>query len=302
MYHEMYPYQITQLTRDYSIGRIVPSPGLTDWQMAEACRQIGLAPLIYSRQSYPTDFEHILYTYVESGIPVLTSTSNHVVACFGHYSDYTKAIPGSPERVLSSFFNEGFIINDDNHVPYQRLGGPNADATGAAATISLSQIEAFTAPLPARVFLAAEQFEAVALLLLQSPEFGIANCSNVLNVKPLVTRTFLTTGRSFKRHLDTRGMGHQRVYEVYRNMPLPHFVWIQELSTVDAYRSHRIFGEIIWDATRNVAEPSGWLALHYPERLFVDSGSAFNAERRVRKFDLDNGTDYPLMAHNLRAI
>ena len=302
MYREMYPYQITQLTRDYSIGRIVPSPGLTDWQMAEACRQIGLAPLIYSRDSYPADFEHILYTYVESGIPVLTSTSNHVVACFGHYSDYTKTVPGSLDIVPSSFFNEGFIINDDNGVPYQQLCGSSASATGTPAAISLSQIEAFTAPLPARVFLAAEQFEAVASLLLQSAEFGIKSCSPTLDVKPVATRTFLTTGRSFKRHLDDRGMGNSRVFEIYRNMPLPHFIWVQELSTLDAYRSHRIYGEIIWDATRNVAEPSGWLALHYPEQLYVDSGSASNIERLVRKVDLDSSTDYPLMAHNLRAI
>ena len=299
----MYPYQITQLTRDYSIGRIVPSSGLTDWQMAEACRQVGLAPLIYSRLSYGATFDHILYTYIESGIPVLTSTHNHVVACFGHYSDYSKPVAGM-DTVRSSFFNEGFIINDDNCFPYQRMALQQVAAQADFSSISLKDIEAFTAPLPARVFLSADQFEVVVAELLASNEFGIEKCSPSLNAKrePIVTRTFLTTGRSFKQHLDARGMGNSLVFELYRNMPLPHFIWICELSTLNLYRSHEILGEVIWDATRNVAEPSGWLALHYPERLFVDIGSALNIRRDVRKFSLDNGDAYSLMKHNLVTI
>jgi len=142
----------------------------------------------------------------------------------------------------------------------------------------------------------------VASALLLTDEFGIKNCSPALNVKPVVTRTFLTTGRSFKRHLDARGMGHPRVFELYRNMPLPHFIWVRELSTLDLYRAHRVLGEIIWDATRNVAESGGWLALHYPERLFVDTGSAFNRRPKVTDFPLDKSTDYPVMVHNLGAI
>jgi hypothetical protein len=306
MYREMYPYQITQLTRDYSIGRLVPSTGLTDWQMAEALRQVGLSPLIYERSSYPTHFEHIMYTYVESGIPILASTNDHVIACFGHYSRYDKPIKRNrmqSEVLRSSFFNEGFIVSDDNAIPYERLNiGRGGSASGAYSSIPFKKIEAFTAPLPPRVFLPAEQFETVASGLLKSSEFGIESCSPSLRVKPLVTRTFLTTGRSFKRHLDIRGMGNNLVFQVYCNMPLPHFIWICEFSTLDLYRKHEILGELVWDATRNVYEPSGWLALHYPERLFIDTGSAFNFNRSVIKFDLDKNTHYPLMRHNLQGI
>ncbi len=97
-------------------------------------------------------------------------------------------------------------------------------------------------------------------------------------------------------------MGHKRVFDVYCNMPLPHFIWLREIATLDLYREHRILGEVIWDATRNVYEPSGWLALHYPERLFIDIGSALNTDRSVIKFDLDSSRDYPLMTHNLQPI
>ncbi len=181
MYPETYPYQITQLTRNYSTGSLTPSEGLTDWQMADALRQIGLSPVIYERQSYPKDFEHIMYTYVESGIPILASTHDHVVACLGHFSDYTKTVNTKLKkfrRLKSSFFNQGFIINDDNAIPYQRLPLTDAGkASAARSLISFQEIEAFTAPLPPRVFLPAEQFETASSGLLRNTKFGINSCS-----------------------------------------------------------------------------------------------------------------------------
>jgi hypothetical protein len=302
VYQETYPYQITEMTRDYSM----PSEGLTDWQMADGLRRVGLSPLIYERTSYPKNFEHIMYTYVESGIPILISTRDHVVAAFGHFSNYKKPVDAKQRRfkkLNSSFFNQGFIINDDNGIPYQRLNLSDDGVAGKQnSSISFKEVEAFTAPLPPRVFLPAEQFETVAAGLLRSSKFGIKFCSPSLYGQPIVTRTFLTSGRSFKRYLDQRRTGHRIVFNVYCNMPLPHFIWVREIATLDLYRKHRILGEVIWDATRNVYEPSGWLALHYPEKLFIDIGSALNTERMVLKFNLDKGRDYPLMTHNLQAI
>src|ERR1043165_6473552 len=49
LYPETYPFQVVNLTRDYSLGRIIPSSGLYVWQMAEALRRIGRPPLIYTR-------------------------------------------------------------------------------------------------------------------------------------------------------------------------------------------------------------------------------------------------------------
>jgi len=305
-YREIYPVEITQLTRDYSIGRMFPSAGLTNWQMAEVLRQLGFSPLQYSREGYQDQFEHILATYVESGVPVLAATRKHVVACLGRSHDLQKQLPpGFNQPYLkSSFFNTAYTINDDNGIPYQLLRVDNQAAVAPMLPLSrlqLKEIEAFTCPLPQRVFLSAEQLEVVVLELLRNTDFRIEICSPTLAQGTFVIRTFLTTGRSFKRYLDDRGMGHQTVYKVYRNMPLPHFIWVCELSSIDLFRQQRIVGEVIWDATRNVYEPSGWLALHYPERLYVDYGSALNRARSLRDFNLDKSTDYPLMTHNLRA-
>ncbi len=299
-YHEIRPFEITQLTKDYSIGRIYPATsGLTDWQMGEACRQAGFSPLIYTREGYKQDFEHLLYTYIESGIPVLTATKDHVFVALGHFSDYTKPLPSS-HLVSSSFFNSGFVINDDNWMPYQLLSvaTPPSQASQAFSRHHIGSLESFIAPLPEKVFLAAEHHKKLVGRLLADTTFGLAKNSTTLSSAPLITRSFLTSGRSFKRSIQLRGMGHPQVAEIYRALPMPKFIWVTELSTPDQF-PHKAWGEIIWDATRNAHEVDGWIAVHYPEFFAMDSGSALNGLPNVQKFVLANPNPYDLYRSNL---
>jgi hypothetical protein len=303
-YPETYPFQIANLTKDYSLGRIYPSPGLYVWQMAEAMRQVGFAPVIYTRNSYIDKFDHLLYTYIESGIPVLAGTENHVVVAFGHQSNFSLSIP-SGEPVFTSHFNQGLIINDDNRVPYQILRKDGiAEQPGAQESeIKFDDIVDFVVPLPEKVFLPAEGFETVVTAILQkSTEFGIATLSPFLYKERLVLRLFLTSGKSFKKHLKERGMGHGAVEETYRNLPLPHFVWICEIATSDSFARHEVVGEVIWDATRNASEPNGWIAIHYPETFVVDVGSPRNRPQEFRRVKLETFSSYPLYKHNLQPI
>ena len=303
LYPEIYPFQVVNLTRDYSLGRLVPSGGLYVWQMAEALRKIGRPPLIYTRRSFKDNFEHLLYTYVESGIPVLAGVKGHVVVAFGHRSSFAANPPGA-ETIYTSAFNDAFIINDDNAVPYQLMQktGIVSGAGAQASKYSFQDIVDFIVPLPEKVFLPAEDFQTVVTAILESSEFGFKVLSQSLKASRLVLRLFLTSGKSFKRHLGHRKMGNSVVEDMYRNLPLPHFVWVCEISNVDAFSRHEVYGEILWDATRNAREPNGWIALHYPEVLVVDIGSALNKPQDLIKFDLKNGTPYKLYKNNLQPI
>ncbi len=296
LYPETGPYQIGQLTNDYTLGRMYPSSGLTMWQMAEAFRLSGFHPVTYARSTYAGDFDHLLYTYIESGIPCLIGVPDHVIVAYGHQSDFTlTATPDADNLIASSAFNKTFIVSDDNKFPYQSLhrsGGVAPDSV-----YKFSQIDSFVVPLPEKVFLPAESVQEAALKVFknyraQSPTFS---------GNTLVMRTFLTTVRSFKRHLRDRGMGHADVEETYRNLPLPHFIWVCEFGLHGEYPD-KIRGEIIWDATRNAKEPGGWIALHFPELLIVDQGSALNGPQKLITMDLQNSTDYPLFVSNLEAF
>jgi hypothetical protein len=303
LYAETYPFQVGNLTKDYSLGRVHPTSGLYVWQMSEALRRVGLAPIIYTRHSFPKEFDHLLYTYIESGIPVLAGLPEHVVVAFGHRSDYSTTVASKP-IIYTSEYNNAFVINDDNGVPYQLLHKNKTSAPSGSHTskYDFSKIEDFIVPLPEKVFLAAEGFQTVVEALLTGSEFGISALSPTLQSAPLVLRMFLTTGKSFKKKLAVRGMGHGNVAEVYRNLPLPHFIWVCEISDPGVFVKHEIKGEIIWDATRNAHEPNGWIALHYPEILVVDAGSAFNGPQELKKLPLQNSKDYPVYRNNLQDI
>jgi hypothetical protein len=231
----------------------------------------------------------------------LAATHDHVFVALGHISDFSLPIPPG-QVVLSSCFNQGFLINDDNHLPYQQLWTPGHGNPGPAdSKLNVGDLESFIAPLPEKVFLAAEQQQEVVTKLLAHSVFGIRAKSHQLTAKPLVTRSFLRSGSSFKRHLLTRGMGHADVENAYRALPLPRFIWVTEFSNPSLF-PNQILGEIIWDATRNVHETDGWIAIHYPEFLALDVGSCLNRLPNIIKNTLDKGGAYAPYQSNLEWI
>jgi hypothetical protein len=303
-YSEIYPFQIGELTRDYSIGRIHPSTGLRVWQMAEALKHVGFSPLIYSRSQYKELFEHYLYTYIESGIPVILCSHNHAVVGFGHQSSYVREKIPQQRTNFSSCFNHAFIINNDNCMPYQLLcETPLETSSALESQLSYKDIESFIVPLAEKIFLPAEAFQTLVTTFLDDPTFGYKKYSPTLTQNErLIFRLFLTSVQSFKKHLKNRGMGSNLVEEAYRNMPLPHFVWICEISTPDLYLQGKILGEIIWDATKNSYESMGCVAVHYPEVLLLDMGSALNKEQKFELFQLNGFTFYEVYRNNLKEV
>lgn len=148
----------------------------------------------------------------------------------------------------------------------------------------------------------AEQAQTAIEAVLRNSATGLAS-SPSLNGRQLVFRLYLTSARSYKRTLRTRGMGNAIVETVYRNLPMPHFIWVCELADYTKYASQsQVLGELIWDATRNAHEPDGWIACHLPERLAVDVGSAFNRQQDLRFFPLKASSSYSLFNSNLHSL
>ncbi len=297
-YGEIHPYQISALTTDYSLGRLFPSEGLTVWQMAEALRRHRFEPLIYSRERHKDQFEHLLYTYIESGIPCLIGFNDHVVSGFGHRSELDASIiPNDGGTHFSSRFNQGFVICDDNYFPYQSLNR-NGEAEPLDSRYRFSDIHTFIAPLPDKVFLTAEGFEQQVKEVTAkffSPRKAPLD-------QTLVCRLLLTTGSSFKSKLSLRGMGHPLVQRLYRELPLPHFIWVCEISTPEDYAKGKIWGEILWDATFNPHEIEGLIAFHLPDNLFIDVGGPLNRPQSLKKLDLPDSRAYDLYVNNLKNL
>ncbi len=307
-YSEILPFQITNLATNHALGsRVYPSSGLYSWQLAEALRLQRFSPVVYSRRQiekkFPGQFDHLLYTYIESGLPLLVTLPEHVIVGFGHTSDYSADHPGHADPwVFTSHFNRAFVVSDDNHFPYQMLyqAGPGKSYD---SQFKWSDIEEFIVPLPEKVFLTAEQAQTAIEAVLKDAQVGVQASSKVLAGKKLLLRLFLTSARAFKRRLSDRGMGNPVVEKIYRYLPMPHFVWICEIADYSEYAmSRKVLGEVIWDATRNAKEPDGWIALHYPEALIVDVGSAFNKPQQLKTFTLTDNKSYSLFQSNLHTL
>ncbi len=150
-YKEIYPSDLTNLVKSHPQGRTMPGAGLTMIQMADALRDLTFTPLLYSKEQYGPDFLKYAYHYIESGFPLLIGLPGHVVVSVGHISDL--ALPGKD----SSFdFFKGFIVNDDNGLPYGKITRNKTDNT---FNCTLDDIDSFLVPLPEKVFISAEQFE-----------------------------------------------------------------------------------------------------------------------------------------------
>ncbi len=305
VYSEIRPFEIANYANHHAIGhRVFPSSGLYSWQLAEAMRLHGFAPIIYSRQQYKETFEHLLYTYIESGLPLLVTVKSHVFAAFGHWSDYTKPFPDkAAEPVYSSNFNEALIVNDDNWYPYQILRRHcQSPSGGNDSRYDWSQIEEFIVPLPEKAFLSAENAQSLIESLLEGDKRGLDTSPRLRN-RIIVRRLFLTSSRAFKTLLRTRGMGNPLAERTYRQLPMPHFIWVCEFAEWDEYRQNKkILGEVVWDATRNEFEPDGWIVLHYPEKMIVDVGSAQNKDPNIQELKLLDFEPYSLFNSNLNTL
>jgi hypothetical protein len=91
-YKPVLPSQIIKTLNQVSSERQIPSRGLNIQQISFALREFGFGTRIYSRGEYNNDFEKLLSSYIESGIPLIIAIENrhcggnigHALLCIGH--------------------------------------------------------------------------------------------------------------------------------------------------------------------------------------------------------------------------
>lgn len=301
-YAEKWPYEVSQLTKDVSTGRLVPSKGLTAYQVTEMFSNFGFSPEIYIRSHHRGLFDQLLYMYVESGLPVVAGLSghSHAITIIGHKSDYTLPFPKTPET--SDTYLTAFIANDDNFLPYHaiRKNDP-APTTGYWSKYKVEEIDTFIVPLYEKIHLSAEHIVELSEAILTHDDFGLDARSKLLKYKDVVTRTFLTSSKSFKkmRRDDPIPFG---ISNVYCEMPMPKFIWVCEISTPALYRNCQITGEILFDATANHKDRFAFLSIHYPDFLLLNDRNALTDDPIRFKFgelNTDDMIPYPCYINNL---
>lgn len=301
-YAEKWPYEVSQLTKDVSTGRLVPSKGLTAFQVTEMFSNFGFSPEIYIRGQHGALFDQLLYMYVESGLPVVVALSghSHAITIIGHLSDFTISPTGTP--CSSDAYLRGFIANDDNFLPYHAIRKNDPmPASGHWSRFKIEEIDIFIVPLYEKIHLSAEHVVELSKAILTNNRLGLNSRSSLLRYENIVTRTFLTSSKSFKRTIRGKKVPFG-IAEVYCEMAMPKFIWVCEISTPDLFSEGKIAGEILFDATANPRDIFAFLSIHYPDLLLLnDRDFLTNDPRRfsIHAVDTNEIVPYPCYVNNL---
>ena len=304
-YAEKWPYEVSQLTKDVSTGRLVPSKGLTAYQVTEMFSNFGFAPEIYIRGQHQELFDKLLYMYVESGLPVVAGLTRHghAVTIIGHISDYNISFPATPAS--SDAYLSGFIANDDNFLPYHAIRKNDPfPATGYWSKFKMEEIDTFIVPLYEKIHLSAEHIIKLSEAILTEETLGLNARSNLLQYENIVTRTFLTSSKSFKRMRrgDSVPLG---IANVYCEMAMPKFIWVCEISTPDLFKDGKIAGEILFDATANPHGRMAFLSIHYPDFLLLNNRDFLTNDPKrfsIHAVDTDEIIPYHCYVNNLSEV
>jgi len=294
-YPEIMPFEITQLTSDFSYGRLVPSPGLTMNQVAEMFTKYGLYPRFYTKEQYGEDFLYLLYTYIESGLPPVIGLPDHAIVAIGH----TLGVNKSSLKLGTSFnYCNGIIGNDDNETPYKIVW---LDKKPGESYYSMEDIDSFVVPLYEKICLYAEHAHEINKAIIEDDVIGVDTLSPIDGTR--MTRTYLTSSKSFKlvRKIDEIPNGIGLLYSM---MPMPKFIWVCELTTEKEYKKGNVFGEILIDSTANHRDPFPFISIHYPGVLIINDRDSMSMDPKKRFYisDLPQKSSYPCYRNNLKEV
>ncbi len=254
-------------------------------------------------------FYYDLYTYVESGFPVLISYKGHAAILIGHTLDkHATDHIHSDNNIIDSFnFLKEFVVINDNFFPYRLLGykGENnywpKDRPINNRIPCIDNIYSAVVPLPEKVFLPANDARYIANESLKAPgiKLEIQRVLNKLDLpegEHLVTRLFLTSVSSYKRKKLKNLKGIEGDFDDLSRftlqVSLPHFIWVMEISPISLYRQYQCIGEIVFDSLSSKNDN---------EIFYIRIGnSLYCKDKKLHKEDWT--MKYPIYTHNLGEV
>lgn len=277
-YPRFTPPEITRLATKYmTIGPV--RRGLHVNQMLAALREMGYSPVVFTNYS-PSDTTKIIYSYVESEIPViltlkLPNGEGHAIVIIGH--DYNVKNKLTNRERFNIGFIDHFYYHDDAEGPYRKL---NLKRHGY---ISIrDNVTHVLVPSPKEITM---QIDDVLKHIIELVDINILNnftglfkdaekCKfSAKEIYGLVFRTYLRRSNDFKNNLPNEMSEFFRLK--YKAMRMPKYVWVTELSRKELLnlplsKNRKIFGEIIIDSTADRhARFESFLAIHLLGRMLI---------------------------------
>jgi hypothetical protein len=298
-FSQKYPFypekSLHEITVHDSPTRRIPSKGATVEQIAQILQKNRFDPEIYIRQISPDEpiytpeeFNRLIYTFVESGIPYIAGLreKRHAVAVVGHgkLSDVDEVFNEGQGIVDSYELMESIILSDDNHLPYGK-----AYNFEHGENIKFDDIDILVVPFYQKMYL---DVNFLYEKLLPSLEKNLLN----LNAnETLIRRVFITSSRSFKKKV-AQNSQDAAYRDIHTHLQMPKFIWVAEYSTIGEYKSSETSRRIIFDATMLKHQEGNFISLKRESELCVKPRSAQKTGPAIK---LQQKTE-PMYINNLR--
>lgn len=277
-YGEYYPYDLIEQT-GFAEGRRVPYRAMRYTDYSNILSSFGCHPVIIKSKTYgnPNWMDEKvsllnIYSYVESGFPVLTSFNGHVAAVIGHTSRQDLSFDSPYEFGFHDSYAlvDQYVVVDDNYFPFQLLGdradgGDRNYGTRFASQLaphpSKQDMFAVVVPLPEKAFMPPDLARRIGATYFNNHRGSLVGFApqSGYNQDPLVTRLFLTSSNAFKKRKSQSASGNlgkdpDLLSQFPLRLNLPHFIWVMEISPLSLYTGRSIIGEVVLDASADRAE------------------------------------------------
>jgi hypothetical protein len=247
---------IVQMTPQY-IQRKTPSEGLNILQIAETFSKAGSHPLLLKKGSDPSKFIGNVFSYIESGIPIIgcMTGKEHAVAIIGHGKlDYTILNSLNDDYISSHNLIDSLVICDDNHLPYTEITKNSGNAH-----YTFTDLDYVIVPLYEKMFLSADIVNKRVNALLKT--------NNLDLTAPLVLRTYMTSSKSLKEEFLKDDSIDRKLVEIVLKTPMPRFVWCVDISTKEEFKASMMSAKIIIDITAGTYEQEPWILFHDTNKI-----------------------------------
>ena len=284
-YRPLLPSEIHTILSQFSFERQIPSNGLQASQISFALKKIGFGVRIYSRNVYASEFDSILKTYIESGIPIVGVVQNaqigHALNIIGRTTytleNYglldTEQLRGDLQIKDINKCKVDLVFVDDNYAPYRTADISNPTSYYSSADWGGCRISNIIVPLYPKIYMEAGEARKISKDLLR--------LLPVLKNRQIAIKTFLTSSRSYKNYLINLTDIDEILKKILLSLSMPKFIWITEIFDEKEFLNKKCEGLIILDAT----EPKEF---HVIGAVFEDSFIKKNNKSGISAFRISN--------------
>lgn len=312
-YSRLLPSKINEILRNLSIERQLPSIGLDVQDISFVLKELGFAPKIYIKNCLEKEekeelekekkiFKRALYTYIESGIPVILilekdKGNGHAIVAMGREKVMTGQVSEekfTDNRVHFSDIFDKILVMNDNSTPYELV-----EYNRPCEYDESYQIKAFIVPLYNKIYSDASSslshFDAII------SEFSKdRDAKKVLHSKKekCIIRYFLTTSRSYKSYVFASKGFTAEFKTLFIDQSMPKFIWVAEIINGDGLDSdnQEVDTVVILDATESGFSGNLIIAFNSDNLVFKNF---VNGEKLYSVIEMNIGT-FSIFGNNLK--